>query len=104
MHIATDMVDGPERGQAAPYFRRLSRTAYPRLSRGSGSTGAIRRAVRILSCTLIVTEPTKWMLPYHDRMPVLLQQAEVDRWLSGAMKARELHPVSESSITPKNQG
>jgi putative SOS response-associated peptidase YedK len=37
----------------------------------------------IPSCTLIVTEPTKWMLPYHDRMPVLLQQAEIDRWLSG---------------------
>ena len=27
----------------------------------------------ILSCTLIVTEATQWMMLYHDRMPVLLQ-------------------------------
>lgn len=52
----------------------------------------------ILSCTLIVTELTKWMLPYHDRMPVLLQQAMIDRWLSGDMEARELHPASESAL------
>lgn len=38
------------------------------------------------------------MLPYHDRMPVLLQQAEIDRWLSGKMHASELHPASESAL------
>ncbi|WP_297296606.1 SOS response-associated peptidase [uncultured Methylovirgula sp.] len=52
----------------------------------------------ILSCTVIVTEPTTWMLPYHDRMPVLLQQAEIDRWLSGKMQANELHPISETGL------
>jgi putative SOS response-associated peptidase YedK len=52
----------------------------------------------ILSCTLIVTEPTKSMLPYHDRMPVLLQQAEIDRWLSGKMEASELHPADEGAL------
>lgn len=52
----------------------------------------------VLSCTLIVTEPTQWMLPYHDRMPVLLQQAEIDRWLSGKMEAAELHPASETAL------
>ncbi len=52
----------------------------------------------IISCTLIVTEPTQWMLPYHDRMPVLLQQAEIDRWLSGKMSAAELRPASESAL------
>ncbi len=52
----------------------------------------------VLSCTLIVTEPTRWMLPYHDRMPVLLQQAEIDRWLSAQMRADELHPVSETAL------
>ena len=38
------------------------------------------------------------MLPYHDRMPVLLQQAEIDRWLSGKMEAKELHPASELAL------
>jgi putative SOS response-associated peptidase YedK len=51
-----------------------------------------------LSCALIVTHPTTLMLPYHDRMPVLLQQAEVDRWLPGKMHASELHPASESAL------
>jgi putative SOS response-associated peptidase YedK len=46
--------------------------------------------------TLIVTEPTKWMLPHHERMPVLLQHAEIDRWLSGKMEARELHPAAKA--------
>lgn len=52
----------------------------------------------ILSCTLIVTEPTEWMTPYHDRMPVLLQQEAIDHWLSGDMEASELHPASESAL------
>jgi putative SOS response-associated peptidase YedK len=38
------------------------------------------------------------MMPYHDRMLVLLQQAEIDRWLSGDMEASELHPASESAL------
>ena len=38
------------------------------------------------------------MTPYHDRMPVLLQQAEIDRWLSGDMSADELHSASESAL------
>jgi putative SOS response-associated peptidase YedK len=52
----------------------------------------------VLSCTLIVTHPATWMMPYHDRMPVLLQQTEIDRWLSGEMDAKELHPASESAL------
>ncbi len=52
----------------------------------------------VLSCTLIVTEPTHWMLPYHDRMPVLLRQEAIDRWLSGEMTKDELHPASESAL------
>lgn len=52
----------------------------------------------VVSCTLIVTEPTQWMLPYHDRMPVLLQQEAVDRWLLGEMSKDELHPASETAL------
>lgn len=49
----------------------------------------------ILSCTLIVTEASEWMTPYHDRMPAVLAQAEIDRWLRGDMAASELHPARE---------
>jgi putative SOS response-associated peptidase YedK len=50
----------------------------------------------ILSCTLIVTAATEWMTPYHDRMPAVLAQAGIDRWLRGEMSAEELHPVPEA--------
>lgn len=49
-----------------------------------------------LSCTLIVTESSEWMTPYHDRMPAVLAQAEIDRWLMGEMQASELHPAPEA--------
>jgi putative SOS response-associated peptidase YedK len=38
------------------------------------------------------------MTPYHDRMPVLLRQQAIDRWLSGEMTKDELHPASESAL------
>jgi putative SOS response-associated peptidase YedK len=47
---------------------------------------------------LIVTAATEWMMPYHDRMPAVLQQAEIDRWLRGEMSAEELHPVPEEAF------
>jgi len=50
----------------------------------------------ILSCTLIVTESSEWMTPYHDRMPAVLAQSEIDRWLRGEMEASELHPAPEA--------
>jgi putative SOS response-associated peptidase YedK len=52
----------------------------------------------ILSCTLIVTGATEWMTPYHDRMPAVLAQAEIDRWLRGEMSADELHPAPEATF------
>jgi putative SOS response-associated peptidase YedK len=50
----------------------------------------------VLSCTLIVTEASEWMTPYHDRMPAVLAQAEIDRWLRVEMAAGELHPAPEA--------
>ena len=35
----------------------------------------------VLSCTMVVSEATAWMAPYHDRMPVLLT-GERDRELA----------------------
>ena len=55
----------------------------------------------ILSCTLIVTAATEWMTPYHDRMPAVLAQTEIDRWLRGEMTAEELHPAPEAAFQEK---
>lgn len=89
---------GPKGEKQPPYLRRRARPAYPSLAGLWERWRNPQTGEDVLSCSLIVTEPTKWMLPYHDRMPVLLQQAEIDRWLSGKMRASELHPASESAL------
>ena len=88
-------MDGAKGRKATPYLRRCGRPADFALAGLWERWRDPQSGEVVLSCTLIVTEPTKWMLPYHDRMPVLLQQAEIDRWLSGNMSADELHPASE---------
>jgi putative SOS response-associated peptidase YedK len=35
------------------------------------------------SCTMIITEPNKFVAEVHDRMPVLLSEEQFDPWLSG---------------------
>lgn len=52
----------------------------------------------VLSCTVIVSEPSRWMESYHDRMPILLQPDQFDRWLSDKMPAADLHPAAEHRL------
>jgi putative SOS response-associated peptidase YedK len=35
------------------------------------------------SCTMIITEPNKFVAEVHDRMPVLLAEEGFEPWLSG---------------------
>ncbi len=37
----------------------------------------------LLSCTMIITEPSAFVADVHDRMPVLLSQDQFEPWLSG---------------------
>jgi putative SOS response-associated peptidase YedK len=48
---------------------------------------------RIKSCTMIICEPNEFVAEAHDRMPVLLQPAQLDHWLSGDMGVEELKPA-----------
>jgi putative SOS response-associated peptidase YedK len=52
----------------------------------------------VQSCTIIVSGASAWMEPYHDRMPVLLGQDQVEPWLSGAMGADALRPAAEAAL------
>ncbi|MBN2469603.1 MAG: SOS response-associated peptidase [Anaerolineae bacterium] len=46
------------------------------------------------TCTIITTEPNDFMLPIHDRMPVILDQAALDDWLTpGEVDPLALHPL-----------
>ena len=55
-------------------------------------------------CSVITTQPNRWMEPVHDRMPLLLRFDEVEAWLDGAQPpsaasaaAFELHVAPEHS-------
>jgi putative SOS response-associated peptidase YedK len=52
----------------------------------------------ILSCTIIVSGASAWMEPYHDRMPVLLEEKDFDAWLRGTLGPDALKPAPESSL------
>jgi putative SOS response-associated peptidase YedK len=52
----------------------------------------------VLSCTIIVSGASAWMLPYHDRMPVLLAAKDFDAWLDGTLGANALRPAAESAL------
>lgn len=44
----------------------------------------------LLSCTIVTTGPNELMRPIHDRMPVLLADGAVDRWLDPTTDSEEL--------------
>ena len=52
----------------------------------------------VLSCTLIVSGASDWMTPYHDRMPVLLAEADIGAWLAGAAGAELLRPAPIAAL------
>lgn len=52
----------------------------------------------ILSCTVIVSGASDWMAPYHDRMPVLIGEGEVEVWLRGEAGAEVLRPAAEALL------
>ncbi len=52
----------------------------------------------VLSCTIIVSGASAWMMPYHDRMPVLLRAEDFDAWLNGTLGADALKPAAESAL------
>ena len=52
----------------------------------------------VLSCTTIVSGASAWMAPYHDRMPVLLREADFGAWLDGSAGPEVLLPAAESTL------
>jgi len=48
---------------------------------------------RIISCTMVITQPNDFVAEVHDRMPVLLMPEQFDRWLKGEMGVEELKPA-----------
>jgi putative SOS response-associated peptidase YedK len=52
----------------------------------------------VMSCTIIVTGATTLTRPIHDRMPVLLDKADIESWLNGAGGTEPLRPAAEDRL------
>jgi putative SOS response-associated peptidase YedK len=52
----------------------------------------------IKSCTMIITEPNKFVTKVHDRMPVLLSPDKFEPWLSGKAGTDVLKPAPERML------
>jgi putative SOS response-associated peptidase YedK len=50
------------------------------------------------SCTMIITEPNKFVAEVHDRMPVLLAEKDYEPWLSGKGGLELLKPAAENVL------
>jgi len=59
-------------------------------NRASGET--------VVSCTLIITDANRFTMQIHDRMPVLLEPEEIDRWLDGTAGRELLRPAAEDRL------
>ena len=52
----------------------------------------------VTSCTIIVTDANALTRPIHDRMPVVLDKADIAAWLGGAAGAEVLKPAAEDRL------
>jgi putative SOS response-associated peptidase YedK len=52
----------------------------------------------IRSCTMIITEPNKFVAEVHDRMPVVLRPDQFDAWLDGSAGKEILVPAAEDML------
>jgi putative SOS response-associated peptidase YedK len=53
---------------------------------------------RIASCTIIVTDANELTRPIHDRMPVVLDRADIRPWLRGEADTELLRPAAEDRL------
>jgi putative SOS response-associated peptidase YedK len=52
----------------------------------------------VTSCTIIVTPANELTRPIHDRMPVMLDRADIRPWLSGEAGTEMLKPAAEDRL------
>jgi putative SOS response-associated peptidase YedK len=50
------------------------------------------------SCTIIVTDANALTRPIHDRMPVVLDKADIGPWLNGEASIELLRPAAEDRL------
>ena len=68
----------------------------PLLNSGTSAVGAT--GDEVLSCRFVVSGASKWIAPYNDRMPVLLESDTIDARLTGKLGRNGLKPAAESAL------
>lgn len=53
---------------------------------------------RLNSVTIVVSDASAWMQPYHDRMPVLLTPDQFGPWLDRSAGVEALRPAAETAL------
>jgi putative SOS response-associated peptidase YedK len=53
---------------------------------------------RVMSCTIIVTDANALTRAIHDRMPVVLDEADIGPWLNGTAGTELLRPAAEGRL------
>jgi putative SOS response-associated peptidase YedK len=53
----------------------------------------------VASCTIIVTDANALTRAIHDRMPVVLDRADIGPWLNGAAGIELLKPAAEDRLS-----
>jgi putative SOS response-associated peptidase YedK len=55
---------------------------------------------KVWSCTMVITEPNKFVAEVHDRMPVILESEHFEQWTFGEVKdaAALMKPASEDML------
>jgi putative SOS response-associated peptidase YedK len=58
----------------------------------------IETGERLKSCTMIITEANDFVREVHDRMPVILEAADFDAWLTGGAGSELLNPAANDLL------
>jgi putative SOS response-associated peptidase YedK len=79
---------GPKTGKRRQqfYFHRPDHSVF-------AMAGIFSRTTQGLTCALITIGPNAMMAPIHERMPVILQPNDYDKWLDPAAKPHELQAL-----------
>jgi putative SOS response-associated peptidase YedK len=70
-----------------------------RILEGKGWVDPVSREA-LRSCTMVITEPNKFVAEVHDRMPVILETKDFEQWEQDAVKdaAALMKPAREELL------
>lgn len=77
-----------EDGQKTPTYIKL-KSGGPFAMAGLYETWKAPDQSRVVSCTILTTEPNEFMAPIHNRMPVILDPKDFGSWLDPKLQDRE---------------